>query len=297
MQNGRIDVGSFEVRDTLSADFDGSGVITGFDFLFWQIGFGTAAPNAVKTDGDGDNDLDTDESDFAVWESQLGTAAPLVSEASSPRGSPSTIAAAVASESLATSLAVPQRSASTSEKFASSTKVASSSSQVPDHVVLRADGPGLGSFFSARRPELLDETFNVDRFEIEFEDAWIGLESLVSERTEFTSGLVELGGQRQTKRHAQTIDDLFASLAEEDELVPTLVTAVVEETRRHFSPPPTLLTPIHHAHNLPHPPLRNQIPPPLHARQKQNRLLDIRGQVEQVHDQCDAGAGDVAEAG
>ncbi|MCA9232205.1 MAG: hypothetical protein KDA57_16275 [Planctomycetales bacterium] len=78
VQNGRIDIGAFELRDTPSADFDNDGFITGFDFLSWQRGFGTNAPDAEKADGDADNDTDVDGSDLSIWESQLGTVAPLV---------------------------------------------------------------------------------------------------------------------------------------------------------------------------------------------------------------------------
>jgi hypothetical protein len=82
VQNGRIDIGAFEVRETLSADFDSSGFITGIDFLLWQLGFGTAAADATKLDGDGDNDRDTDGSDLDVWENQFGQPAPAVSATS-----------------------------------------------------------------------------------------------------------------------------------------------------------------------------------------------------------------------
>ncbi|MCH8839412.1 MAG: right-handed parallel beta-helix repeat-containing protein, partial [Planctomycetes bacterium] len=84
VQNGRIDIGAFEVRDTLSADFDNDGFITGFDFLAWQRGFGTPAPLAAKTDGDADNDQDVDGDDLDVWELQYGTAAPLVAAVAAP---------------------------------------------------------------------------------------------------------------------------------------------------------------------------------------------------------------------
>ena len=79
--SAQIDVGDIESRNTHSADFDGDGFITGFDFLAWQRGFGTPAPNAFKSDGDADNDFDVDSSDLDVWESQYGTAAPLVAAA------------------------------------------------------------------------------------------------------------------------------------------------------------------------------------------------------------------------
>jgi predicted outer membrane repeat protein len=84
VQNGRIDIGAFEVPSTASADFDSDGFITGLDFLLWQIGVGTPAPDALKTDGDADNDLDADGSDLGVWELQYGGPAPLVASASVP---------------------------------------------------------------------------------------------------------------------------------------------------------------------------------------------------------------------
>ncbi|MCH7752594.1 MAG: hypothetical protein IH898_10630 [Planctomycetes bacterium] len=58
-----------------SADFDGSTVIDGSDFLAWQRGFGTI--DATKADGDADNDQDVDGDDLAVWENQYGSPAPL----------------------------------------------------------------------------------------------------------------------------------------------------------------------------------------------------------------------------
>lgn len=57
----------------LAADFDTNGVVDGKDFLAWQIGFGTPAPDATKGDGDADDDLDVDGVDLAIWESQYGT--------------------------------------------------------------------------------------------------------------------------------------------------------------------------------------------------------------------------------
>ena len=84
VQNGRIDMGAFEVPSTPSADFDSDGFITGLDFLLWQIGLGTSAPNAVKTDGDADNDLDADHSDLDVWDVQFGMAAPVVAASTAP---------------------------------------------------------------------------------------------------------------------------------------------------------------------------------------------------------------------
>ena len=72
LQGGRVDIGAFEVGDPPSADFESDGLVTGIDFLLWQRGVGTVAPNAMKIDGDADNDLDSDSSDLAVWELQYG---------------------------------------------------------------------------------------------------------------------------------------------------------------------------------------------------------------------------------
>lgn len=60
-----------------SADFNGDGIVSGSDFLTWQIGFGTTAPNGAKSDGDADNDFDVDADDLSIWISQYGSTTPL----------------------------------------------------------------------------------------------------------------------------------------------------------------------------------------------------------------------------
>ena len=122
LQNGRIDIGAFEVRDTLSADFDGGGFIDGFDFLLWQIGFGTPAPDATKADGDADNDLDVDGDDLDVWELQYGTAAPIVAVtsaliASEPTSQPSLASGDLVDVALAMALAEEANGASGKREF------------------------------------------------------------------------------------------------------------------------------------------------------------------------------------
>ena len=72
---GRIDIGAVESQPQ-HADFDGDGVVTGFDFLAWQRGSGTPAPLAVKGDGDADDDTDVDGDDLAAWENAYGAGAP-----------------------------------------------------------------------------------------------------------------------------------------------------------------------------------------------------------------------------
>jgi hypothetical protein len=86
-----IDIGAYEDQIVApdSADFDGSGFITGLDFLMWQIGFGTPAPNAIKTDGDADNDTDVDGDDLDVWESQFGEiVSPILTAVTSNQSAP-----------------------------------------------------------------------------------------------------------------------------------------------------------------------------------------------------------------
>jgi len=78
----RIDIGAFE-RQNESADFDLDGVVSGFDFLKWQLGFGTTG-TAVHGDGDANFDTDVNNADLDIWELQYGNAAPLVAAASAP---------------------------------------------------------------------------------------------------------------------------------------------------------------------------------------------------------------------
>jgi len=78
----QIDIGAVE-SGAVSADFDLDGVVSGFDFLKWQLGFGTTG-TAVHGDGDANIDTNVDNADLDVWELQYGTAAPLVAAASAP---------------------------------------------------------------------------------------------------------------------------------------------------------------------------------------------------------------------
>ena len=60
---------------------------------------------------------------------------------------------------------------------------------------------------------------------------------------------------------------------------------------KQIMPPPPLHAPIHHTSNPPHVDLLDHARPRLDARQKQNRLLNLRGQVGQPHDLRHAGTG------
>jgi len=57
------------------ADFDGSGSVSGNDFLHWQRGFGTLS-GALRSDGDADGDGNVDGDDLGHWSSQFGVNSP-----------------------------------------------------------------------------------------------------------------------------------------------------------------------------------------------------------------------------
>jgi len=104
---GRIDIGAVE-SGAVSADFDLDGVVSGFDFLLWQIGFG-ATGTAVHGDGDANIDSDVDGTDLSVWELQFGTAAPLAAATSAliatePASQPSLTSGELADVALAVAL-------------------------------------------------------------------------------------------------------------------------------------------------------------------------------------------------
>ncbi len=70
---------AFEVGAN-SADFDQDSDADGFDFLSWQRGFGTLAPNANKTDGDANNVTAVDGADLTLWQGQFGQSVRTLSE-------------------------------------------------------------------------------------------------------------------------------------------------------------------------------------------------------------------------
>jgi len=71
---------------TVNADFDNDGDTDGADFLAWQRGFGTAAPNAAPADGDADGDQDVDGEDLDAWQSLFGAGSTLPLAASTAPG-------------------------------------------------------------------------------------------------------------------------------------------------------------------------------------------------------------------
>lgn len=59
----------------IPGDFNGDHGVDGSDFLAWQRGLGTPAPNATTASGDADGDHDVDGSDLALWQANFGETA------------------------------------------------------------------------------------------------------------------------------------------------------------------------------------------------------------------------------
>jgi hypothetical protein len=72
--SGSNTIVSFELSAEASADFDEDGDVDGYDFLAWQIGFGTG-PGALHAQGDADRDGDVDGDDLSQWELSVATMA------------------------------------------------------------------------------------------------------------------------------------------------------------------------------------------------------------------------------
>ncbi len=69
----RIDIGAVESQTLApSADFNDDLFVDGGDFLAWQRGFGTLAPNAGHAAGDADYDRDVDANDLTEWMAAFG---------------------------------------------------------------------------------------------------------------------------------------------------------------------------------------------------------------------------------
>ena len=73
------------------ADFDGSGLVDGNDFLLWQRGFGSMG-QVDNSMGDADGNTIVDDADLAVWQGQYGGPPPLLSAASAAVPEPTGLA-------------------------------------------------------------------------------------------------------------------------------------------------------------------------------------------------------------
>ncbi|GAG28777.1 unnamed protein product, partial [marine sediment metagenome] len=151
----------------------------------------------------GDNFIDA--ADFGILVGEWTVAPLTASFATSLDSSPQNLAASFAVSPAVTSLVTNDITTSTF-------------GQATSDIVLRADGPGLGSFHDLARNERLVTKREVDRFEVALEDAWEGFDALTSEHEDLAGEMVELEKSGHLKRHAQATDDLFASLAEQNGL-------------------------------------------------------------------------------
>ncbi|MCA9238304.1 MAG: pre-peptidase C-terminal domain-containing protein, partial [Planctomycetales bacterium] len=66
------------VKGAIPADFDQDGAANGADFLVWQRSYGTAAPNALNSDGDANHDMAVDGADLKIWQAQFGIGSPSI---------------------------------------------------------------------------------------------------------------------------------------------------------------------------------------------------------------------------
>jgi hypothetical protein len=74
------------------ADFNGDGVVDGFDLAAWEANFGTTS-GLTLADGDADNDGDADGFDLLIWQQQFGLTGSTAAVAAVPE--PSTALAAL----------------------------------------------------------------------------------------------------------------------------------------------------------------------------------------------------------
>ncbi|MCH8840181.1 MAG: hypothetical protein IH831_05805 [Planctomycetes bacterium] len=201
-----IDLGDIENSDTLSADFDGDGFITGFDFLLWQLGFGTTAPDAIKTDGDADNDLDADHSDLDVWENQFGQPAPAVAATSSP-----VIETFLAAEpSTAPQVEVTAALTSTSEE-SSTSHLASPQFRLPANFIVRPSD--LGFRFTAPQQVLVRaEHPSAEQIDEAFRRVW---HSWPEQNLELASDDFVRATHGRSAKATQPADKAFAELADD----------------------------------------------------------------------------------
>ena len=71
-----VDIGAVEAPEPeTNSDFNGDTTVNGFDFLAWQLGFGTTS-GATVADGDSNNDGDVDGDDLKNWEDDYGSVVP-----------------------------------------------------------------------------------------------------------------------------------------------------------------------------------------------------------------------------
>ena len=93
------------------------------------------------------------------------------------------------------------------------------------------------------------------------------------------------------------IESRSANLENPDAEKPRQGRSLTQSLPLHRRPHPSLPPPVHLRCARPQVAFRDRVAPALGPRQTEDLLLDIGGEVEQVHDLGDASAGDVTEAG
>ena len=88
----------------IDSDFDGDGMVTGFDFLAWQLGFG-ASSGAANGDGDANGDEAVDHLDLVYWEVGYGEPVETIEEESAQAAEQEQLPPPLSEEPLATLLA------------------------------------------------------------------------------------------------------------------------------------------------------------------------------------------------
>jgi hypothetical protein len=77
VENGRIDMGAFEVQTELPTplgDYNRNGVVDAADYTTWRNTLGQTVPQYDDADGDGDGTIDRD--DYDVWKAHYGETGP-----------------------------------------------------------------------------------------------------------------------------------------------------------------------------------------------------------------------------
>ena len=189
----------------LAADFDTDGDVDGADFLAWQRGFGTQAPNATPADGDADNDQDVDAADLGIWQGQFGSnASPL---AASSAGSSET-SAFVAEQALAPVAASAQSAfapedlidAALATEWLGTVAVEEESPVIRKPVADQADNLSRGSYFQQlQNSQIFDDASDGFDFSV--------LDSQTREQ--------EAAGEDDSSLD-EVADALFATLADEE---------------------------------------------------------------------------------
>jgi hypothetical protein len=199
----RVDMGAVEAQTAggaASANFGGSTVVNGFDFLLWQRGLGITS-GASQSDGDATFDGAVTSGDLSVWELQYGTAAPIIETFLAVE--PST----------ASQVDVKAALASTSEE--------SVASRLPADFIVSPSDLGLGFRFTEPQQVLVKErAFTEHDFTEHVDEAFHGLwNSLPEQNLELASDDFVRETHGRSAKATPPADKAFAKLADDEGFV------------------------------------------------------------------------------